>query len=71
MFRFIELIGLCVILWFIANFVHYIVWATSGFEGPEGFLLAMSNGWIKKAKEKREAEEADKPEINTTKKRRV
>lgn len=52
MFRFIELLGIVILLWFIVNFVHYALWATTGMggEGEGGFWFAMSNSWIKQAK---------------------
>ena len=56
MFIFIELLGLTILLWFIANFVHYILWATSGFEikvnglkqaddSKPGSYAAVSRSW--------------------------
>ena len=68
MFRFIELLGLVGLLWFIANFVHYIIWAASGFEGPKGFVFAMSSSWIKKAKEQKQTEDAKQ---TTTQRRKI
>jgi hypothetical protein len=58
MFGFIEMFGFLCLLFFIANFVHYIFWTVSGEEGPTGFVFAMSTGWIKTAKQKKEVAEA-------------
>lgn len=47
MFRFIELLGILVLLWFIANFVRYIVYKASGMGGESGnWLLGLSQSWI-------------------------
>ena len=57
MFRFIELLGLTVLLWFIANFIHYIVYQATGFGGDtNNWLFGMSTHWIKQEKMKQEKE---------------
>ena len=49
MFRFIELLGVGVLLWFIANFLRYIVYKSTGMGGEKGnWLFGLSDGWIKK-----------------------
>ena len=69
MFRFIELFGILLLLWFIINFIRYGLWASSGFEGPGGAVFSMSSKWIKDAMAKKESDE-NKTKENKTKARK-
>ncbi len=57
MFRFIELLGILLLLYLIANFVRYICYKLTGIGGNNGnWLLGLSDGWIKTEKKPKEDE---------------
>lgn len=58
MFRFIELLGILLILWFIANFVRYIAFMMTGMGDGKIFGMGMSDNWIRQFKAKKEEAEA-------------
>jgi uncharacterized membrane protein YobD (UPF0266 family) len=57
MFRFIELLGVLVILWFIANFVRFIAFMMTGMGEGSIFGMGMSDSWIEQYKAKKEKAE--------------
>jgi hypothetical protein len=70
MFVLIELLAMLLLLWFIVNFIHYALWASSGYEGPRGAMFAMSNSWITDAKAKR-GQQKPLPDVDALAKARL
>ena len=66
MFRWIELLSFLMVLWFIANFVRYILYSVGAFDVSESdgnpltnMTFGMANSWIKDVEQKKAMRKAE------------